>query len=177
MGGDYTSRYWNSSGSSLVGCLIMTKITTAAGVVSVLFFLALVGCLTLSESLTPAEIDRQAIDYAVTAGVAEPTDLGWWLYPNLHTARKVANYVDYAYTTNQLGFQHQIESDESQYGFLRDRVARNIRTAEVTHESWFAPDGYLSMLLGAFGFSAGALLIRRPGDVKPVKDSNAVEAS
>ncbi|MBN1437499.1 MAG: hypothetical protein JW936_10540 [Sedimentisphaerales bacterium] len=139
---------------------------TFTGVVSLVMLIVLAGCLSISERLTPAERDRQAEEYVTESGVADPCDFQSWLYPNLHDLYKLEHYVDHAHTTNQLEFQHAIESDETQYGFLRDRVAANLQTAAADHEAWFGDTGYVSVLMGMAGLGAGWTLLKRPGDVK-----------
>lgn len=128
-----------------------------------------IGCMALSELITPADINNQAVEYAVNSGVANEED--YQGYPNLYKANRLVGAVDAAHDTIQLDLQQQAEKDDLDYSINRDVSTSNYKTAVKREEQLFGERGLLSLgasLLGVGGLGGILGLMRRkPGDISP----------
>jgi len=116
-----------------------------------------VGCAALSEYLTPATLDRQAIEYAAEAGVIDVNDFRG--YANLEKAIRLELAVKAAYEVKSLALQQMVERNQLDYSLLHDAVLRNTAQAKEQEKQLFGETGILSMglsLLGVGGLT-GAL--------------------
>lgn len=131
-------------------------------------FIALVGvgCAALSEWVTPAEVDKAAVNYADEAGVADANDFAG--YANLDKAKRLATAVKAAYQLNGLAIEQLREKNDLDYQLLSESVANAVKIGTAREESLFGESGLLSlglMALGVGGFGGLLGLIRkRPGD-------------
>jgi hypothetical protein len=140
-----------------------------------------VGCAALSHYITPADLDRQALEYAVDAGVSDLNDYDAW-YPNLAVVSKLKDDVDSAHMTIQLSLQQQAEKDNLDYSILADTVSNDLLVAQQREEALFGESGLLSMglsMLGVGGFAGILGLMRkRPGDItKPELEAALLDAT
>lgn len=151
----------------------MKKLTI---IVSLLACMASLGCVALSEYVTPAAKDNGAIDYAVRAGVADPNDFDG--YFNLDKANRLAWKVDEAHQLNQLALSQKVERDSLQYAQLSDTVKVNVTAARQQEETLFGEKGILTLGLGLAGFGSLTGLIglmrKRPGDMTPEEVKEAL---
>ena len=136
------------------------------------------GMIALSELITPAEIDKQAVEYVVNSGVANEHDyLG---YPNLGKARRLVVDVDSAHKVNVFYLQQKLAKDNLFYSVHRGVVQSNEQVAVEREQLWFGETGLLSMglsMLGVGGIgSVIGLLRKRPGDFTPQDYETAVSA-
>lgn len=142
-------------------------------VIIIVFSLLLVvgglGCVTLSHLLTPTEVDKQAVAYAVEAGVAELKE--YTGYPNLAKALKLQRDVDVAYTLNQFEYQQLMQKDSVEHGIHKGTTTFNSTIGLQREESFFGEKGLLSLGLSitGFGMFTGVigLLRKRPNDWTP----------
>jgi len=115
------------------------------------------GCAALSEYLTPATLDQQAIEYAAEAGVIDVNDFRG--YANLEKAIRLELAVKAAYEVKSLALQQMVERNQLDYSLLHDAVLRNTSQAKEQEKQLFGETGILSMglsLLGVGGLT-GAL--------------------
>jgi hypothetical protein len=129
--------------------------------VSLLMVAGSIGCVALSEYVTPADIDQGAVAYATRAGVVEPNDFAG--YPNLYKAGMLARAVDDAHAQNQLTMQQSIDKDALNYAQLNDAVRANVVQARQQEELLFGEKGILALgagLLGAGAFTGILTLMR-----------------
>ena len=135
-----------------------------------------VGCASLSEYVTPANIDRQAVTYAVNAGVADANDYDG--YANLEKAIRLEVAVANAYEVKTLALAQMQEKNQLDYGILRGVVTNNTKIARAREEQLFGETGLLSVGLSALGAGGLAgivgLMRRRPGDITPQEMEQAV---
>ena len=126
------------------------------------------GCAALSSLVTPAEVDQNALRYAIDAGVANPNDYNAW-YPNLDEATRLKRDVDSAHVLNQQELQHLIEKDITQHGIHQRVTTTNHQVAVQREEQLFGETGLLSLGLSMAGMGAFAgllgLMRKRPGDI------------
>lgn len=139
---------------------------TILSILSAALLVCGVGCVALSHHLTPAEIDTQAVQYAVEAGVAEASEFEG--YGNLYKADKLKRLVDAAHQTNQFTFEQLAQGDMLKYNQVQHRATVNRQRALEMESALFAADGLLPIGLTALGASGLAgfigLMRKRPGD-------------
>lgn len=145
---------------------------------SILLMVAGISCMSLSEFVTPAEIDKQAVKYVVNSGVADVQDyLG---YPNLGKAQRLVVDVDSAHKVNVFNLTQRLAKDNLDYSMHRGVVTTNEQVAVQREQMLFGETGLLSMglsMLGAGGFAGLlGLLKKRPGDFTPQDFETAVVA-
>ena len=135
-----------------------------------------VGCASLSEYVTPANIDKQAVTYAVNAGVADANDYDG--YANLEKAIRLEVAVANAYEVKTLALAQMQEKNQLDYGILRGVVTNNTKIARVREEQLFGETGLLSVGLSALGAGGLAgllgLMRKRPQDWSPEEMESAL---
>jgi len=140
---------------------------TLIATLSLMLVIAGLGCAALSTYVTPAKIDRGAVGYTVSAGVAEPNDYDG--YPNLLKAGNLQKDVDSAHSVIQLSLQQQAQKDDLDYSIHRDTASSNYTIGVQREEMLFGETGLLSLGLSMAGFGTLTGLIglarKRPGDV------------
>lgn len=128
-----------------------------------------IGCVALSEYITPAELNKQAISYVDKAGVVDANEFNG--YANLHKAEKLARAIVAAYEVNTLALQQLQEKNNLDYNLLHDIAAKNLEIAKQKEEMLFSETGLLSMGLGLAGFGGLTgmigLMRKRSGDITP----------
>jgi len=148
-------------------------------ILSIICILALalgIGCASLSDYITPATVDQQAVAYAVSAGVVEPNAFKG--YANLEKAIRLELAVQNAFEIRDLALVQMKEKNQLDYGILRGVVVGNTKVARAREEQLFGETGLLSMGLSLFGIGGlGGLLglmRRRPGDITPQEMEQAL---
>ena len=135
------------------------------------------GCAALSNLVTPAEIDRQAVAYVASAGVADANEYAG--YGNMAKAEKLKTDVTTAHQTIQLDLEQQAAKDNLTYAVLSETVANNYAAAVKQEETLFGPTGLLSLGMTAAGMGTLTGLIglmrKRPGDVTSAELEQAVD--
>lgn len=151
----------------------MKKLVT---VVSLLACMASVGCMSLSEYVTPAQRNDVAVAYVQNAGLADANDFAG--YFNLVKADRLAWLVDDAHEANQLQLAQLVDKDSLLYAQISDTVRVNVTQARESEQALFGEKGIVTLGLGMAGFGAiGSLLIKRPGDMTPQEVKKAVTGS
>jgi hypothetical protein len=135
-----------------------------------------IGCASLSEYVTPANIDQKAVEYAVGAGVAEPNAFAG--YANLEKAIRLEVAVENAYEVKVLALAQMQEKNQLDYGILRGVVTNNTKIARAREEQLFGETGLLSVGLSALGAGGLAgmlgLMRKRPQDWSPEEMESAL---
>jgi hypothetical protein len=137
------------------------------GLLSVLLLTAGIGCMSLSEWLTPGEIDRMSVDYVVDAGLAEPNDFVG--YANLFKVRKLDRLLPMAYSIKVQAIEQLAENNNLDYRICTGVSTTNLQRSETREEAWFGETGLLGALLPALGLGGigglAGLMMKRPGDI------------
>jgi len=141
---------------------------TVIAMLSIMLIVVGLGCAALSSYVTPAEVDQNALQYAINAGVAELSDYNAW-YPNLAEAERLAGDVDSAHNTVQLSLRQQAQKDDLDYSIHKGVVSTNLVTANQREEMLFGETGLMSLGLSMAGFGGLTgllgLMRKRPGDI------------
>jgi len=146
----------------------MSKKTSISIVMlSLMLIFAGVSCVALSRYVTPAEVDRKAVEYVVSTGIAEPNDFKG--YPNVDKAGKLKDGVDSAHEVIQLELEQMKEKDNLEYSIHKDVVTSNYKAGQEREEILFGEKGLVPLGLGMLGFGTltgfAGLMRKRPGDV------------
>jgi len=128
------------------------------------------GCVgTLSENLTPANIDEDAVEYVVASGVATADDYDG--YPNLAKLKRLQLDIKSAHELNGLELQQLAEKENLKFNLLAGTVATDVEIATIREDLLFDPmTGAVALGLSIFGIGAGGylgLLRKRPKDMSP----------
>jgi len=148
----------------------------------VLVFIALallvagIGCAALSTLVTPANVDKNAVAYAASAGVIDPNDFRG--YGNLDKAIRLKAAVDAAFQVKELSLNQMMEKNRLDYSQLSQVADSNMKASRAQEELLFGETGLLSMglsLLGVGGLGTVIGLMRkRPGDITPQEMETAL---
>lgn len=151
--------------------------TAILSLVALIIMVAGIGCAAVSQLVTPATIDHQAVKYAVDANVASAGEFSG--YGNLDKAIKLESAVNNAYESNTLKLTQLMEKNELRYSQLKGVTANNTRVALAKEEALFGPKGLISLAATALGFGTCTGLIglfrKRPGDITKEEMETAVE--
>lgn len=136
--------------------------------VSLICIMLGMGCVAASQLLTYANIDQDAVDYAVDAGVADVNDYdSWW--PNIVLVERLEKDVDAGHNVIQLMLEQQIQRDNLAYSIHKDVVANDKAVSLQREKLLFGDTGLLSMGLSMMGFGSLTgllgLMRKRPGDI------------
>lgn len=146
------------------------------GLIASIFVVAGIGCASLSNLLTPATIDKQAVQYAAGAGVIDANDFRG--YPNLDKAIRLKAAVDAAFRVKELSFTQMMQKNQLDYSQLVQVANANMEASKAREEMLFGEQGLLSMGLGLLGMGGlGAivgLMRKRPGDITPQEMETAL---
>jgi len=141
---------------------------TVVILISLLMVTAGLGCAALSALVTPGDVDRGSLQYAIDAGVADQNDYNAW-YPNLDEATRLKRDVDTAHVVNQEKLRHLIEKDITQHGIHQKVTTSNFVAGQHREEALFGEKGLFSMGLSLAGFGGLTgmlgLMRKRPGDI------------
>jgi hypothetical protein len=126
-----------------------------------LSLIALFGCSAMMDAVTPTFIEPEAAAYA------DANSTSFMPFTTLWDAERVISKMDYSHQLNQLLLLRQAEDDDIRYGFLKDaQVGHNV-SAKQLQTALLTPEGPIGLLLPTLlGGTLGALIIKRPGDVK-----------
>lgn len=129
--------------------------------VSALVLIVLFGCSAVMDAVTPCYIEPEAIRYAD----ANPTS--FMPFTTLWDAHRIDSMMGYKHILNQVEKNRLLEDDDMKYSFLKNVQAVHKQGAQALQETVFSPEGPIGLLFPTlFGGTLGALLIKRPGDVK-----------
>lgn len=137
------------------------------------------GCAALSEYVTPAAIDRRAVEYVTDAGIADPNVFAG--YGNLDKANRLAAAVGDAHQVNQQALSQLLDKDSLEYSQLLDVTQNNRQIAAAREEMLFGETGLLALGATAAGFGTLTGLIglarKRPGDITPQQLNEALDGT
>jgi len=143
---------------------------------SLLMVSAGLGCAALSYYVTPTPIDKDAVQYVISAGVADANEYKG--YQNLYKAEKLDKDVDYAHDIIQFNYDQLKQKDEVVYSVHKKTTVPNAELGKQREGALFGPKGLLSMGLSMVGFGTLTgflgLARKRPQDVTPQELKDAI---
>ncbi|RPJ39115.1 MAG: hypothetical protein EHM35_03130 [Planctomycetaceae bacterium] len=138
----------------------------AIPLLAAILLVAGLGCAALSTLVTPATINRQAVTYAVSAGVIDANEFQG--YANLDKAIRLKTAVDAAFQVKELSMTQMMEKNRLDYSQLSQVATSNMEVAQAQEAQLFGEKGLLSMGLGLLGFGTLTgtlgLMRKRPQD-------------
>jgi len=125
--------------------------------------IAVLGCASFVDMLTPADVSNAALEY-----VSQQPD-GW---TSLHTARDIRNKIIVKHRTEQLGLLRAAEDDKFAYADAINTININIQEAESLQTLIIGDENHPFSILGVLGgalpgLAIGGLLLKRPKDYTP----------
>lgn len=145
---------------------------TLLAIISVILVVLGLGCVTLSEYVTPAELDKPSVRYVKAAGVADQNDYeSCW--PNLADSERLDRDVDTAYTLNRQELDQAVEREDTRYSINKKATTINREVAVQREKALFGPTGLIPLIMSMAGCGTLTGLVglarKRPGDVTPAE--------
>ena len=139
----------------------MKTLRTLTTAVCIVVFVALmVGC-AMQDYLVPCYIDERVGEYTD----ANMTSL--LPFTTIADAKRLGEELNFVGVEKREALLQEVKKDSRLRAFLADSVANNLIPAEALRETLFSPTGVFGALTGLMGLGAGAMFIRRPGDLRP----------
>jgi hypothetical protein len=123
-------------------------------------FAILMGACAVQDYLVPCYIDER---------VGEYTDANMTsLLPitTIADAKRLIEELNFVAVEKREAWLQRIEKDHRTHTFLANSTAFNLINAQEMQETLFAPTGVFGALTGLLGLGAGAVFIKRPGDLR-----------
>ena len=137
----------------------LIKILTA--VLCIAGFTVLVMAAGCQDYLVPCYVDER---------VGEYTDANMTsLFPitTIADAKRLGKELNFVAKERREALLEQVKKDSRLRAFLANNIADNLIPANALRETLFAPTGVFGALTGLLGLGAGAMFIKRPGDLPP----------
>ncbi len=133
--------------------------TLTAAICLILFVALMVGC-ALQDYLVPCYIDERVGEYTD----ANMTSL--MPFTTIADGKRLGKEMNFVSVEKQEAWLQEIEKDSRLHIFLADSVKGQLIMAEALRETLFSPTGVFGALTGLMGLGAGAMFIKRPGDLR-----------
>lgn len=145
----------------------MSKFYSVLIVIAAIVVIGVLGCNTLVDKLTPADINKRAIDYA-------KIDVSGELYPNLLEARRIKDEVILKHRDTQLDLKRLAEDDQITYADALAFMNNSINDAESLQALLVGDASQPLSILGllaplGIGTLLGQRFLKRPGDKSPAE--------
>ena len=133
--------------------------------VLVLFVVVLIGTSCIQNAVTPCYIDPEIGEYT-------GEDMTSWMpWTSIWDADRLAAKMKFLHESNLIELDRAKENDTRYYGFLNNALILSRADAVEVQNAIFDPSGPVGMLLAGLPmFGLGAMLIRKPGDGKLIKE-------
>ena len=122
------------------------------------FTILMMGC-ALQDYITPCYIDGRTAEYTEASLTDGP-------FTSIADAKRLGRELNFVHTENREELLKAIEKDGRLHSFLVKSMNDNLIDARALQETLFAPDGAFGALTGLLGLGAGAVLLKRPGDLR-----------
>lgn len=133
--------------------------TLSAALCLVLFVALMVGC-AMQDYLVPCYVDERVGEYTDTNMTS--------LLPitTIADAKRLGKELNFVSVEKREVLLQEIEKDSRLHTFLADSLKGQLIIADALRETLFAPTGVFGALTGLLGLGAGAMFIKRPGDLR-----------
>lgn len=139
----------------------MKMLRTLTTVVCLVVFIALmVGCV-MQDYLSPMYIDKRIGECTG----AKMTSL--LPFTTIADGKRLGRELNFISVEKREAWLQAIEKDGRLQAFLSDSIAVNLISAQELQKTLFSPTGVFGAMTGLMGLGAGAMFIRRPGDLRP----------
>ena len=132
---------------------------TLLAVLCLVAFAALMGACAMQDYLVPCYVDERVGEYtgaALTNG----------LYTTIADAKRLGKEMNYVSVEKREALLEEVKKNSRLHSFLADALSDNLIDANAFRETLFAPTGVFGALTGLLGLGAGAVFIKRPGDLR-----------
>lgn len=133
---------------------------TISAILCVVAFAVIMGACAMQDSVVPCYIDERVGEYTG----ASMTSLV--PYTTIADAKRLGKEMNYVSVEKREALLEAVKKDSRFHAFLTDALSSNLIDANSLRETLFGPTGVASALTGLLGLSAGAMFIKRPGDLR-----------
>jgi hypothetical protein len=120
----------------------------------------LMAACAVQDSITPCYIDERVGEYTN----ADMTSLV--PYTTIADAKRLGREMNFVSAEKREALLQEVKKNSRLHAFLADALSDNLIDANSLRETLFAPTGVYGALTGLLGLGAGALFIKRPGDLR-----------
>ena len=139
----------------------MKTLRTLSAALCLAAFAVLMGACAMQDYIIPCVIDERVGEYTD----ANMTDLNPF-FTTIADAKRLGKELNFVSVEKREAMLEQVKKDSRLKAFLANSVADNLIPAEALRETMFAPTGVFGALTGLLGLGAGAMFIKRPGDLR-----------
>lgn len=132
---------------------------TIIAVLCLVAFVILMGACAMQDYITPCFIDKRVSAYTGAELTNGP-------YTSIADAKRLGKEMNYVSVEKREALLQEVKKDSRLHAFLADALSANLIDANALRETLFAPTGVFGALTGLLGLGAGALFIKRPGDLR-----------
>lgn len=133
---------------------------TLSAIVCLTLFTIIMGACALQDSVTPCFIDERVGEYT-GAGMTTLVP-----YTTIADAKRLGKEMNFVSVEKREALLEEVKKNSRLHAFLADALSSNLIDANSLRETLFGPTGVASALTGLLGLSAGAMFIKRPGDLR-----------
>lgn len=133
---------------------------TLTAVLCIAVFTLLMGACAMQDYLVPCYVDER---------IGEYTDANMMTlapYTTIADAKRLGKEMNFVSVEKREALLEQVKKNSRLHAFLADALSANLIDANALRETLFAPTGVFGALTGLLGLGAGALFIKRPGDLR-----------
>ncbi len=134
---------------------------TLSVVLCITGFVILMGACALQDYVVPCYVNERVGEYTGT----NMTSLA--PYTTIADAKRLGKEMNYVSVEKREALLEEVKKNSRLHAFLADALSVNLIDANALRETLFAPTGVFGALTGLLGLGAGAMFIRRPGDLRP----------
>jgi len=138
----------------------MKILKTLSAILCLIAFAVLMGACAMQDYLVPCFIDGRVGEFAES----EMTSI--MPYTTLADADRLDREMERTQAEWTMYFTQMLEERNLKHQFLAQGLQLNKIPAEALRETLFAPTGVFGALTGLLGLGAGAMFIKRPGDLR-----------
>lgn len=133
--------------------------------VFVLLLIAIFGCASMQNVVTPMYINPEVGEYTGE----EMTS--WMPWTTIWDGDRLAAKMKFLHESNLIELERAAENDIRHYGFLNNALILNRKDAVEVRDAAFSPTGPGGLLLAGLPMlGIGAMCISKPGDKKKIKE-------
>ena len=138
----------------------MKYVRTITAIVCLIAFAALMVVAGCQDSITPCYVDERVGEYTG----ANMTSL--LPYTTIADAKRLGREMNYMSVEKREALLEAVKKNSRLHAFLTNALSDNLIDANSLRETLFGPTGVASALAGMLGLGAGAMFIKRPGDLR-----------
>jgi hypothetical protein len=138
----------------------MKTLKTLSAILCLATFAVLMGAAGCQDYIVPCYVDERIGEYT-DANMTSLTP-----YTTIADAKRLGKEMNYVSVEKREALLQEVKKNNRLHAFLADALSANLIDANALRETLFSPTGVFGALTGLLGLGAGALFIKRPGDLR-----------